>query len=263
MSVLNLDQSPQRDTLKVLLTLLVYEVGSGDSPALSDLGKRHRASCWQVEVVGGAEGEVGEKFEVAYTVGTQLEVGGGDTVGWCALERLEVVEVDGTRETECFEFALDLWAVEGLARRECDTSCSVVEGVLVFHIRCVLVQSGIILLLGSLAHEIVKVDRCITLVLDWNGLVAMPRLARLVYCAGLNRCRRRNLSSRTLSVTMSSFQSSKPTLRRFVSPKGDRRYEAIVSCVYTTAALAECQSRNQSRDSWSPHRSAILLLGIC
>lgn len=39
------------------------------------------------------------------------------------------------------------------------------------------------------------------------------------------------------------------TLRRFVSPKGDRKYEAIVSCVYTTAALAECQSRNQSRDS--------------
>jgi hypothetical protein len=25
------------------------------------------------------------------------------------------------------------------------------------------------------------------------------------------------------------------TLRRFVSPKGDRKYEAIVSCVYTTA----------------------------
>lgn len=39
------------------------------------------------------------------------------------------------------------------------------------------------------------------------------------------------------------------TLRRFVSPKGDRRYEAIVSCVYITAAPAECQSRNQSRDS--------------
>jgi hypothetical protein len=31
-----------------------------------------------------------------------LKVGGGDTVGWCALERLEVVEVDRTREAECF-----------------------------------------------------------------------------------------------------------------------------------------------------------------
>jgi hypothetical protein len=118
------------------------------------------------------------------------------------------------------------------------------------------------LLLRSLAHKVVKVDRGITLVLERNRLIAMPRLARLVYCAGLNRCRRRNLSSRTLSVATSHIKPSKRTLRRFVSPKGDRRYEAIVICVYITAALAECQSRNQSRDSWSPHRSAIHLLGI-
>jgi hypothetical protein len=44
-----------------------------------------------------------------------LEVGGGDTVGRCALEGLEVVEVDGARETEGFEFALDVCAEERLA----------------------------------------------------------------------------------------------------------------------------------------------------
>jgi hypothetical protein len=112
---LNLNQSPQCDTLKVLLTLLVYEVGSGNGPALGDLWERHGAPCRQVEVVGGAEGEVGEEFEVAHTVGAELEVGGGDTVGWCALEGLEVVEVDGTREAEGFEFALDVCAEERLA----------------------------------------------------------------------------------------------------------------------------------------------------
>ena len=63
-----------------------------------------------------------------------MEIGGGDTVSWCALERLEVVEMNGTRETEGFEFALDLWAEERLARWECDTSCSVVEGVLACHV---------------------------------------------------------------------------------------------------------------------------------
>lgn len=158
MSILNLNQSPQCDTLKVLLTLLVYKVGSGNGPALGDLGERHGASCRKVEVVGSAEGEVGEKFEVAHTVGAELKVGGGDTVGWCALEGLEVVKVDGTRETEGFEFALDFWAEEGLARWECDTSCSVVEGVLVCRVWCVLERSWMSLLLRSLAHKIVKVD---------------------------------------------------------------------------------------------------------
>jgi hypothetical protein len=114
-TILNLNQSPQCDTLKVLLTLLVYEVGSGNGPALGDLRERHRAPCREVEVVGGAEGEVGEEFEVAHTVRAELKVGGGDTVGRCALEGLKVVEVDGARETEGFKFALDVCAEERLA----------------------------------------------------------------------------------------------------------------------------------------------------
>jgi len=69
-----------------------------------------------------------------------LQVGSRDAVGWCALEWLEVVEVDGTRETKVLEFALDLGAEERLARWECDTSCSVVEDVLVCRVWCVLRQ---------------------------------------------------------------------------------------------------------------------------
>jgi hypothetical protein len=68
-SILDLNQSPQSDTLKVFLTLLVNEVGSGNGPALGDLGKRHRAFGREVEVVGGAKSEVGEKLEVAHAVG--------------------------------------------------------------------------------------------------------------------------------------------------------------------------------------------------
>jgi hypothetical protein len=93
----------------------VYEVGSGNGPALGDLGERHGAPCRKIEVVGGAESEVGKEFEVAHTVGAELEVGGGHAVGRCALEGLEVVEVNGTRETKGFEFALDFRAEERLA----------------------------------------------------------------------------------------------------------------------------------------------------
>jgi hypothetical protein len=144
----------------------VYEVRSGNGPALGDLGERHGAPCRKIEVVGSTESKVGEEFEVAHTVGAELEVGGGDTVGWCALERLEVVEVYRTRETKGFEFALDFWAEERFASWECDTSCSVVEGVLVCRVCCVPGWSWVVLLLCSLAHKVVKVDRGITLVLE-------------------------------------------------------------------------------------------------
>lgn len=72
MAVLDLNQSPQRDTLKVFLTLLVDEVGSRNGPALGDFGKRNRTFGGQVEVVSGTQGKVGKEFEVADTVGAQL-----------------------------------------------------------------------------------------------------------------------------------------------------------------------------------------------
>lgn len=71
--------------------------------------------------------------------------------------------MDGARETECFELALNLWTEERLACWECDTSCSVVEGVLVCHVRSA-GRVREISLLCSLAHEVVEIDRCIALV---------------------------------------------------------------------------------------------------
>ena len=171
----------------------MHEVGSGDCPALGDLGEWYGALCWEVEVVGSAQGKVCEEFEVAHTVGAELEVGSGNTVYGCALEGLEVVEMDGARETETFEFTLDLGREEGFACWECDAAGSGGNGVLVYHGRVVLDPKVYSLLLCGFSHKVVKVDRLITLVLERNRLIAMPRLARLVYCAGLNGFRRRNL----------------------------------------------------------------------
>lgn len=42
----------------------------------------------------------------------------------CALEGLEVVEMDGAREAETFEFTLDLGREEGFACWECDAAGS-------------------------------------------------------------------------------------------------------------------------------------------
>lgn len=67
------------------------------------------------------------------------------------------------------------------------------NGVLVYHGRVVLDPKVYSLLLCSFSHKVIKVDGFITLVLERNRLIAMPRLARLVYCAGLNGFRRRNL----------------------------------------------------------------------
>lgn len=41
---------------------------------------------WESEVVGCAEGEVGEEFKVADAVGAQLEIAGWDAVGGCSAE---------------------------------------------------------------------------------------------------------------------------------------------------------------------------------
>ena len=100
------------------------EVGPRHSPALSDSRKWYGSLGREVEVVGSAQGKVCEEFEVAHTVGAELEVGSGNTVYGCALEGLEVVEMDGARETETFEFTLDLRREEGFACWECDAAGS-------------------------------------------------------------------------------------------------------------------------------------------
>lgn len=63
-------------------------------------------------------------------------------------------------------------------------------------------------------------------------VVAMPWLTGLVYCAGLNGLGRRDLLSIVLADASSQYFRDQLTLRRFASPKGDRRYEAIVPLVF-------------------------------
>lgn len=104
MSVLDLNKSSAGYTLEVLLTLLVHEIASGDCPSLCDFRKRHGALCREVQVVGCAQTEVGEDLEVAHAVRAQLEVGNGDSVGWCALEGREESGLDGFGEAELAQF---------------------------------------------------------------------------------------------------------------------------------------------------------------
>lgn len=52
------------------------------------------------EIVGGAQGEVGEEFEVADAVGAELEIAGGNVVGGCSAEGTQVGGLDGAGEAE-------------------------------------------------------------------------------------------------------------------------------------------------------------------
>lgn len=79
-TILDLDQTTKRDPLKVLLALLVYEVTARHGPAFGDTGERHGAGDGEVEIVGGTNGKVGEKLQVLYAVGSQLEVAYGEAV---------------------------------------------------------------------------------------------------------------------------------------------------------------------------------------
>lgn len=89
-AVLDLDQPPERDTLKVFLRLLENEMRLGHGPPLDHARKGHGAEGGQAKVVGGAEGEVAEELEVANRIGSELEIARGDTVLGFATERLEV-----------------------------------------------------------------------------------------------------------------------------------------------------------------------------
>lgn len=67
-AILDLNQSAKGDSLEVLLALLVHEVASRDGPAFNDARKRHGTGNGKVQIIGGANGEVGEKFNVLNTV---------------------------------------------------------------------------------------------------------------------------------------------------------------------------------------------------
>ena len=94
-SVTDLNQPAQCNTLKVLLRLLENEARLGHRPALSDARQRHGAERRQAEVVGGAQGKIGKEFETALAVGAQLQVGSGHAELALAAERSKVERLDG------------------------------------------------------------------------------------------------------------------------------------------------------------------------
>lgn len=93
-TVLDLDQPPERDTLKVFLRLLENEMRLGHGPALDHAREGHGAEGGQAEVVGSAERKVAEELEVADRVGSELEVARGNTVLGFTAERLEVERLE-------------------------------------------------------------------------------------------------------------------------------------------------------------------------
>lgn len=79
-AILDLDQPAEGNSLEVFLALLVHEVASRNGPAFDKSRQRHGTGNREVKVVGGADGEVGEEFDVLDAVGSQLKVAYGETV---------------------------------------------------------------------------------------------------------------------------------------------------------------------------------------
>lgn len=98
-AVLDLDQSPECDTLKVFLRLLENEMRLGHGPALDHTRQGNGAEGRQAEVVGGAKGEVAEELEVADRIGPELEVARGNAILGFTTKRLEVEGLEGAGHT--------------------------------------------------------------------------------------------------------------------------------------------------------------------
>ncbi len=71
--ILNLDQSPQRDPLKILLALFVHKIRPEHGPALHDLGQGDGTFGVESEVESRAHGEVGHEFHIADREGAELQ----------------------------------------------------------------------------------------------------------------------------------------------------------------------------------------------
>jgi hypothetical protein len=69
-SIFDLNQSTESDSLEVLLALLVYEVTSRDGPTFDDARERNGSGDREVQIIRCADGEVGKKFHVFDAVGS-------------------------------------------------------------------------------------------------------------------------------------------------------------------------------------------------
>ena len=72
MTISYADQSPQGLTFKILLAFLVDKIAARNCPSLDDTWQGNRAKGGEFQVVGGAEREVGVKFEIPNTIGPQV-----------------------------------------------------------------------------------------------------------------------------------------------------------------------------------------------
>lgn len=79
-SILDLDQTTERDSFKILLALLVHKVASWDGPAFDETRQWHGTGNGQVEIISGTDGEVGKELDILDAVGSQLEITHGEAV---------------------------------------------------------------------------------------------------------------------------------------------------------------------------------------
>lgn len=101
-TILDLDQATERDPLKVLLALLVYEVTASHGPAFGDTGERHGAGDGEVQIVGGTDGKVGEELQVLHAVGSQLKVAYGEAVLRLPPQGTQVERLDASGKSGVF-----------------------------------------------------------------------------------------------------------------------------------------------------------------
>lgn len=101
-SILDLNQPPQRFSLKILLTLLMNEMRSRHSPSLYHSRQWYRSVCRQFEIICSAESEIGKELQIANTVRSELEIARGDSILGFAAEGLEVdcLNVTGVTDVE-------------------------------------------------------------------------------------------------------------------------------------------------------------------
>ena len=117
-AVPDLDKAAQGNALVVLLRLLVDEMGPRDRPALDNARQGHGAKGGQAQVVGGAQGKVGEELEVGQSKGAQLQIAGRDTVLAFTAQRLHIQGLHGAGEAGVERAVLDgLSGVFGCFRR--------------------------------------------------------------------------------------------------------------------------------------------------
>ena len=68
----------------------MYEITSWECPALNNARQRHRSRNGEFQIVCRTYGKIGEKFDVPYTVRSQLEITDWETVLGLSSKRTQV-----------------------------------------------------------------------------------------------------------------------------------------------------------------------------